>query len=662
MQPPGKQPSESSFHQVDQLGPETSPDQAPASAVHAILGRLGLARESDEIEGNESLLAQALSDPSWTVRIEATQKLGKMGKAAPLGLLLAALNDRQGGVRAAAARALRHNPRQAAISALVTALLDTEWVVRAEAALALGTMQEHAPVEPLMVAAQDIDASVRAAAISALEAGRTERVLALFESALQDEDWSVREAASRVLSQQEKSADAPMLPTLLHFDHIYNSSPDEIDEQRGESEAALSLATPANDPFAQWLEQIEGLHQRQLASEQIYSAFRGAENATRKAAGVARKNTRARMKRKHVLALPPSWSKQIVRLAEGLLASILIACLVIACLAIEFRPRSTQVLQTGNNSAPAFFTYREHTSGVERLAWSPDGQTVASADMRGNILIWQANTGRALLPYPYTQEGKVLTLGWNSMNTLLIVYGEPDRSLQVEEITIGSSERVQMIFQLIKLPGIPSAAAWSSDHEMLAFDAGAGFIQIWNVILNINITTLQEKNAQYAELTWSPNNTQLAALSTNGQLQTWDTYTGRHLATLANSQQATLVAWISCKPANSGLFFAGPDGTIMKWWYSHDRQKTAPFLMASTYNFANTSGLNVSALALSPDKEQLLMATSDGLVQARDAVTGNLIYLYTGHSTQVNNIEWAPDGRHIATASMDTTVQIWQEP
>ncbi len=67
-------------------------------------------------------------------------------------------------------------------------------------------------------------------------------------------------------------------------------------------------------------------------------------------------------------------------------------------------------------------------------------------------------------------------------------------------------------------------------------------------------------------------------------------------------------------------------------------------------------------MALSPDGDQLLLATSDGNVQARDAASGNLVFIYTGHDAQVNDIEWSPDGLHIATASMDTTVQIWQEP
>ncbi|HEX4715671.1 MAG TPA: hypothetical protein VH164_12175, partial [Ktedonobacteraceae bacterium] len=91
-------------------------------------------------------------------------------------------------------------------------------------------------------------------------------------------------------------------------------------------------------------------------------------------------------------------------------------------------------------------------------------------------------------------------------------------------------------------------------------------------------------------------------------------------------------------------------------------QTVTPFLTTQTYNAANINGLTLSDIALSPDGIQLLLATSDGSIQARDATSGNLIYLYQGHSAPVNDIEWSLDSRHIATASQDTTAQIWQEP
>jgi WD40 repeat protein len=219
-----------------------------------------------------------------------------------------------------------------------------------------------------------------------------------------------------------------------------------------------------------------------------------------------------------------------------------------------------------------------------------------------------------------------------------------------------------MIFQRTHLPGVPSVAAWSVNQQTLAFDTGDGSVEVWNVSANLKLATFQEPHTRCAELLWSPDTPALAMLSTTGQLQVWDIYTWQNIASLAKNQSATSAIWISSSHGGGSMFLVTPDGTIMKWHYGQGSQTVTPFLTTQTYNAANINGLTLSDIALSPDGIQLLLATSDGSVQARDATSGNLIYLYQGHSAPVNDIEWSLDSRHIATASQDTTAQIWQEP
>lgn len=654
MQPLGKQPS----YQPEEAVTEAGPQRAPASAVNAIMGRLGLSRVQDESEADEATLTHNLADPSWAVRVAAVQKLGKMGKQAPLGLLLAAIHDEQSSVRVAAARALGRNPRPAAIAALVIALKDDEWLVRAEAAMALGEMREAAPAEPLLTALRDQDAAVRAAVVKALGEIGAEDLLDPLKVALQDEDWSVREAATMALA---RLAERAAIPSLLDA---------RLDRDPAVREAAetglleiypeiVSSPPPPSDSFPRWLERIEFPQRSLTESTGQTVAVYGAAGTRQKGTspgGTSRKRNSSRRRSGR-----PGWSHKIVHTAEGMLAAALITCLIMSWLAIETQQHSTQG-QAGSPGphTPAFTTYLQHNSDVEKLAWSMDGHTIASSDIRGTLRIWQASTGYTFEVYP--QQGTILALTWSSSDTLLVACGEPNRSLQVWQFTLGPELQKQMLFQRLNLSGIPTIAAWSSDKQTLAFDAGDGAIQIWNVLADLNITTIQEKHMQYTELAWSPDDTQLATVSSTGLLETWDTYSGQHIASLASNQLASLAAWSASNPYRSGTLFVDANDTIIEWSYEHGNQKISPFLKEQTYNLANTSGLIVNFLGLSPDGSQILLATSDGLVQARDVVSGNLIYLYTGHSAQVNDIEWSPDDRHIATASMDTTVQIWQEP
>lgn len=658
MQSPSTQPS---YQHNEQTEMESGATRAPASAVDAIMARLGLAKECDEPGADTLKLARDLTDPSWKIRMQATQKLGKIGKQAPLELLLVALNDQQSSVRAAAARALGRNLRPAAAPALVKALNDEEWVVRAEAALALGQFAESAPLEPLLAATRDRDASVRAAAQKALAELRAEKALDSLNRALTDDDWSVREAATLALgSLDEETAHAALQTACLDTDPVVRQAAETLLQHPHQTEHSPTQALAA-DSFAQWLERIRSPQhylassEEQFAGTAIYS-WHGQKQTPYAPEG--RRGTDTRQRLGAILL----WSRKVAHLAEGLLAALLIVCLLVAWLVIASQTR-TPVVQVGSSStsSPAFTIYRGHDSSVESVAWSPDGQTMASADTRGTVHIWQARTGHTLQIYPHT--GRVLALTWSSVDVLLAAYAEPDQSLQVQQYALGTYPSIALLFQQTGLAAVPSAAAWTANSQMLAFDAGDGMVRIWNIAANVHINNFQEKRAQYTELSWSSDNTQLATLSATGQLQIWDVYTAQHITSLPSTQSATLALWVTRSQKNSELFFTNMNGALMRWRYtgSGQVQKLSSFISRAVYAIAHPNSASVSALALSPDKTQLLLATSDGLVQARDALSGNLISTYTGHSAQVNAIAWGPDGEHIATASMDTTVQIWQE-
>jgi serine/threonine protein kinase len=69
--------------------------------------------------------------------------------------------------------------------------------------------------------------------------------------------------------------------------------------------------------------------------------------------------------------------------------------------------------------------------------------------------------------------------------------------------------------------------------------------------------------------------------------------------------------------------------------------------------------LSVTAVAWSPDGKRIASASRDGTVQVWDAVDGGHIFTYFGHDFEVNAVAWSPDGKRIASAGYDYTVQVW---
>jgi uncharacterized protein with WD repeat len=67
----------------------------------------------------------------------------------------------------------------------------------------------------------------------------------------------------------------------------------------------------------------------------------------------------------------------------------------------------------------------------------------------------------------------------------------------------------------------------------------------------------------------------------------------------------------------------------------------------------------VSAVAWSPDGKRIASASGDHTVQVWDAANGGHVLTYRGHSSDVTSLAWSPDRKNIVSGSVDKTVQVW---
>lgn len=67
----------------------------------------------------------------------------------------------------------------------------------------------------------------------------------------------------------------------------------------------------------------------------------------------------------------------------------------------------------------------------------------------------------------------------------------------------------------------------------------------------------------------------------------------------------------------------------------------------------------VEAITWKPDGSRLATANSDGTIRILDAVSGNLLQTFQGHTREVFSVAWSPDDNRLASGAVDGTVRIW---
>lgn len=284
---------------------------------------------------------------------------------------------------------------------------------------------------------------------------------------------------------------------------------------------------------------------------------------------------------------------------------------------LEFSPDGTVLATVAGNwedfairlweipSGEPLMVLEGHSGIVWGLAFSPDGQLLASASADTTARVWDWHSGALLetLDLP----GQVTSVEFSPNGQSLAVGGVlvwPDAAIWVYSV-----ETWEPLMQLAEFWNIPDIA-FSPDGALLAGGGTSRNVRVWNASDGEQRSILYH-SGQVAGLAISPDGATLATglceaaeqnLCTRGGMWMWDLESGRSLERVSDFPD--WVKGVAYSPDGGTLFAASNDGTI-RLYSAADGE----------LEYQESGGGRIEALAVSPDGSYLAVGGLDGIVR-----------------------------------------------
>jgi WD40 repeat protein len=297
-----------------------------------------------------------------------------------------------------------------------------------------------------------------------------------------------------------------------------------------------------------------------------------------------------------------------------------------------------------------------HSSEVYTVAFSPDGQLLASASGR-EVKVWDIAAGKERFTYA-VKGTNVYGLAFSPDGARLAV----GVSKQVKVLDARTGQEVllfpqanQFLFRLRFSPDGKRLAASSGNNGVNI----PGEVAVWDADTGRLVQCLRGHSQPVLNVAYSRDGRLLAASSggTNaaaaGEIKLWETATCRELHSLhGHADNVYAVAFTAdgrFVASGSGVRGASKPGEIKLW----------EVLTGQVVLNLPVPGGPVFGIVTSPDGSWFATAGGDGKLRIWDAIAGKVSLSLPGDAGPDYGLSLSRDGRWLAAAGQDKIVRIW---
>jgi WD40 repeat protein len=304
---------------------------------------------------------------------------------------------------------------------------------------------------------------------------------------------------------------------------------------------------------------------------------------------------------------------------------------------VNFSPDSKTIAWTSNSNiilakldGNVLKTLKGHTAVVRAIAFSNDGEKIASASDDKSVNIWH-------------RDGTLIHTLVGHTSAIRGVNFSPDGSTIAsasEDNTIRIWQPNSIVLKILSHPGIVGEVAISPDDKIVA-TASDGIITLWNRN-GEKLKTLVHPRIR--SLSLSADGLSIVSGGGDGTIKLWRS-DGTFVKDLISHQGA--VADLKFSPDGKTIASASEDRTIKLW----DR---SGILLTTVIGHKSA----VNSLDFNPDGKTIASASDDSTIKLWK-IDGTLVNTLTDHSDKVSAVSFSSDGKLLATGSADKTIRIW---
>lgn len=186
------------------------------------------------------------------------------------------------------------------------------------------------------------------------------------------------------------------------------------------------------------------------------------------------------------------------------------------------------------------------------------------------------------------------------------------------------------------------SVGWSPDGTRLAIGYSSGAVEVFTTE-GRSLWKVEAHDNHVYDVAWSPDGRQLASSSyAVPGVRIWDVETGRPLLSLREGA-GWAVAW-------------SPSGERLAWTPDANLVVSDAVTGGNMVTNSESIGL-IFSVDWSPEGRQIVSGGREGAVGIWDAESGQLVAKLKGNGTDVDSVEWSPDGSRVACDGIG--VRIW---